>query len=184
MTVTADPFETVMEQVWAMLEANTTFSSLVLARNRVKYDVDNPKKSRVSRADKPEVRLIPVSIGPDGNEQVQRSSSSSAFMVLEMELQISTAEQRLVPANKTGRETVFRVLWEALRSTWAWHTYLGAAATLQWDVTTPKTFRVHRFSATAAEIGVLVDDLDRGAKGWSSLVSFEVAMNFGISVHE
>lgn len=183
MATADDPFTVVMAQTWAMLEANAGFTDLVLVGNRIKFDEDDPVKERVSSADKPEVRLIPLTLGPGDNiAQMNVAASNTSLIKFDMELQISTGQVRLVPPAKVGRENVFRVLWEAIRATYAADTYFKSV-TLTWgeDET---VFKVHRFRTLSASIGVLESDLTRGIEGWSALLAFEVTMNFGIAQHQ
>lgn len=180
MAVADDPFTAILEATWAMLEANDGFTSIVKVKNRIKFDMDDPIKQNVSTADKPEVRLVPTSVGPDAGAQVNMAASNVSLVVFGMELQIATGQQHLIDATIAGKENVLRVMWEAYRACWAWRTHYTS---MGWG-DPAESFKVHRLRAGTASIGVLVEDLNRGIDGWSSLLNLEVAMNFAINVHE
>ncbi len=176
-----DPFTAIINATWAMLEASSGFTDIVKVGNRIKYDDDDPIKNAVSTVDKPEVRIIPTSLVPDGrSDSLLVGASNTSLMVFGMELQISTGIQRLDDASIPGRENVARVLWESIRATWAHQTHY---VSMSWG-DPAKDFKVHGFKATAASIGVLIDDLTRGISGFSALLSMEVSLNLAISVHE
>lgn len=180
MPTADDPFTGLLITTWAMLEANAGFRNLVKVSNRIKFEKDDPIKAEVSTLDKPEVRIIPVSLDPTDSPQISQSASNLSMMTFSMQIQIATGMQRLDDASIAGRENVLRVTWETLRAIWAWPTHYTS---LTWG-TAETAFAVHRVIARAASIGVLIEDLDRGIAGWSSIIELEVAANFGITAHD
>ena len=182
MATGPDPFTACLTAAWDMFEANADLGSLVKVENRVKFDKDVAVKKHVSTGDKPEVRIIPVDITPEvGSNGIIQSTSSSAYFIYQLEVQIATGEGRLFEKGTTGlgRQTVLMVLWQLWRSCLNWRDYFDS---MTWGPTTI-AFGVHRVSLVTASIGVLQEDLDRDTQGWSSLSQLNIALNFGITAH-
>ncbi len=145
-----------------MLEDYSAFTAGVAAGNRVKFTSADraPAKDEVSSADLPEVRLVPTV----GTPHTERTSNSSS-VVKRWEVQVSTGDQRLDVA-------AFPLEWEVLRAMHDWRTRL---VTLEWA---GKKY-VKRCQCVESSVGVSNSDLDRGIRGWSTIMVLEVEMWFG-----
>ena len=88
---TVDPFTQVYKSLWAILEANSTFASLVKPGNRIKYDgtSENPEKFEAMYADMNEVEIYPM-----GRED-EVVSSAHYHITKVYEIRISTPSTRL-----------------------------------------------------------------------------------------
>ena len=164
-----NPIIQVYEALWQLLEADSDFTELVKAGNRVKYStVDGveprvkPVKEIMQDADLPEVRIVSVSAEP----HLQRTSNGSS-MQRTFSLQIATGDLRY-------SEKLWPVEWAALRALSRWAETLLA---LTWN---GKTF-VKLVRPGAISEGRAESDLNRGISGWSTIWAITVDMWFTTS---
>jgi hypothetical protein len=161
--VATDPFSMVYTALWEMMEARDAFKSLVLLKNRIKFDSEtdrDPIKTNVATADLPEVMLLTNGI----NEINLYDSSSGSMVVRQYSWMISTGDYRLT-------EFLLPVEFELFRGMLDWQTKLTA---LQWC---NREF-VKRCNYVAASEGFSDPEANRNIEGWSSLWQCEVEMHF------
>lgn len=165
MAVSTDPLSALYDALWAMLEAHSGLAALVRLNNRIKFSGASraPLKDEISTADLPEMRLIVAAVSP----HIERTSNSGSMLV-RLEVQIATGEQRFTEAGADGVGAgLLPVIWETLRALHGWQTEL---ASLTWN---SKAYVV-TCTPGVAEIGVNNLDLNRGIAGWSSVWACEV----------
>jgi len=147
-----------------MLEANSAFTDLVKAGNRIKFTGTNrdPIKREVASAGLPEVRIIMTGSTPHpGN------TSASSRDTVTFEVQVSSGDQRLDAVHLPLRWVIFRALAGA-------YTALG---TIEWN---SKAFVKNVLPQTVGD-GVSDADLNRGIQGWSAVWAVEIDCWFDTS---
>lgn len=181
-TQSTDPFSQVERALWTMLEAHEGFTDRVRSGNRVKFSGGNsrsPMKDEVSAADLPEVRIIPA-----GKVEQLEIDSTACHVAGTWQIQIATGDQRtdeagdLAGSDKAYGASVFPVQWEILRALQGWRTHIK---TLTWSGETFVT--AFKIGGPTSE-GTTDTDLNRGVKGWSSILSVTVFMHFAVSLME
>lgn len=168
MAKSTDPLTLVYDEVWAYLETKSAFTTLVRASNRIKFSGGSrtPQKDKVSTFDLPEIRLIPVAMS---FEDI-RNSSSTSFFTQTLEFSIATGDQRL-----TENDMIFETQFTLIRCL----VDVNAALKL---LTWPTTQRfIGNVQVQGSQIGTSEADLNRGIKGWSSLVQLEIEYYFQTS---
>ena len=158
---TADPFSKVYAAIWDMLESNAEFCRLVKEGNRIKFDGVNrdPIKGQITDSDFPEVRIVPT-----GGETNLENTSGSGSITKNFDIQVSTGDQRLP-------YRLFPVEWCILKASLSW-----------WEKIKSLTWQDQLFVRDARPVsiseGVSEADLNRGIKGWATVLSFTVEMQF------
>lgn len=158
-----DPFTQVHDAIWDILEANSAFTSLVSAGNRIKFsdtsNVKDPIKDSVLAADLPEVRVICEAI-----RHHLQATSSTTFAVAVWSIQVSSGDLRFQAA-------LFPVMWQIYRAMSTWK-----------DTFDTLTLNARAFTLPLkpqdARIGVNETELLRGVRGWASVWTSEVEMFF------
>ncbi|MEA3351192.1 MAG: hypothetical protein U9Q82_11260 [Chloroflexota bacterium] len=147
----ANPLTQVTDALWTLLEANTSFTDLVRAENRIKYDNRDPEKDEVAYSDYPLVRIRESST----HAHPRRASNMTTF-AKQYHIQIATGEQSYV--------SIHNVEWEIIRAFADWTTHLEA---LEWDVDASNFVKDCQL-LTAEQV---LDDqkLNRGIRGWSTV---------------
>jgi hypothetical protein len=160
MSVSDDPFSLTYDALVGMLQEHADLTALVKVGNMVSLSGTNraPFKAEVMAADLPELRLVPT-----GGVFQYHGPSGKCKFTKNFSLEIATGEQRITEAT-----SIYPVQWQAIRALAAWQTVFptvlhnGAAfltSLLAWDV----------------QEGVTNTDLNRGIKGWSTVLGCEVA---------
>lgn len=157
----SDPFTLVHNAIWTMLEANSGFTDLVPAGNRIRMSGDNraPDKDEMSDRDYPEVRIVPIK----GLSHLGRTSNGTSFEKF-WEIQVATGDQR-------PTEVLYPLEWEIFRAHATWETYLKP---LLWNA---------REFVNLARPWDLTESLknierNRSQKGWVTLWIYKVEMWF------
>jgi hypothetical protein len=157
-----NPFNMVLRELWAMLEAHPKFSRDVKEGNRIRFTHDanrDPQKATVQAADMPEVTIFPETL--DGN---LHSTSSTTRVTRRYTVMVATGDFRYT-------EFLGPVEWYILCALLHWRTRLTS---LQWA---GKNF-VKRVNAQSASQGVFNQQVNRNVTGWSALWRVEVEMHF------
>lgn len=157
----SDPFTTLYDALWSMLEAHTGFTDLVKVGNRVKFtgEVRDPVKPEINTADLPEVRLVPLG----GDPHLQRTSNGTSVRK-RFGIEITTGDKRVDAA-------LFPVEWEIFRAMSNWASVLTA---LTWN---SKTY-VKLCRPLSMTEGESNPELNRGISGWSLVWACEVELWF------
>lgn len=156
-----DPLSQVYDALWDLLEVHVPLTSLVKAGNRVKFSGTSrdPEKERVSTADLPEIRIIPLG----GTPHIQRTSNGSSW-VKRFAVILATGDKRV-------DVSLFPVEWEIYRAMAQWADTLTA---LTWN-DKPYIKLARPVSATE---GISDRDLQRGVEGWTAVWQCEVELWF------
>ncbi len=160
------PYSKVYDAIWALLEASPDFTALFPEGNRIKFnsaDDRAPIKQSVQTGDLPEVMLIVA-----GGELNLRNTSSTTKSVLNYQVVVNTGDFRL-------SEYVLPINWlvTCIANQWC-----SALTALTWRA---KTF-VKVVRITTNTIGESNEQRNRGIKGFSTLINFEVEMHFETAV--
>jgi hypothetical protein len=164
MAVT-NPLRLVHSAIWTMLEAESTFTSLVPTGNRIKYSGTAeraPDKDTLSGADVPEVRVLDTGFRP----HLQQTSSSSS-LTIEVQIQVTSGNQEF--------STLLDVQWAIYRAMKDWATHLKD--TIQWA--SKNCVTLCRPLAVRSTLGNKT--MDRGLKGWSAVWAGEIQLDFTTS---
>lgn len=157
-----NPFNMVLRELWAMLEAHPRFSRDVREGNRVKFTKDTDRgaqKPTVQAGDLPEVTIFPETL--DGN---LHATSSTSRITRRYTVQIATGDFRYT-------EFLGPLEWCVFVAMLAWRTRLTG---LEWR---GKGF-VKRVNASSGAQGVFNDRVNRNVDGWSAIWRVEVEMHF------
>jgi len=157
----SNPFTMVYEGLWTIAELNTNLLKYINYRNRIKYDDANEPKPNIADADLPELALINA-----GFDKI-KFDCNNAYITKIYTWAITTGNYIL----STPYDEVSFELFRALND---WEDTLHA---LSWE----SCNFVLNFRLVSAEEGTLMQDLERGIGGWSSLWSCEVDMSFPIA---
>lgn len=162
--MTDTPFAAVYSSIWNLVDDSTVLSLGVRKGNRIRFDTNdrNPLKQNVQDADLPELMLI--SEGFSGN---LNSSSSSTTIDERFAFYVSTGSfqytDKLAPLN-----------FELLRVLVRWKTI---SSTLLWK---DKTF-IKLVKLLDTGVGLFNEDQNRGLRGWSAIIRFQVTEHFKTS---
>lgn len=157
----ANPLNQVYEAFWTMLEADTDFSALIPAKNRIKlYGTNNryPYRDNVNEAGIPEVVVEPIKIEP----QIWTTSDKSK-VVATWVIRVATGDQRWT--------SLFNVMWDIYKALANWQATLQA---LTWN---SKAFVVS-CESVEAEQTVNNKDANRLIKGWATVWACTTEMWF------
>jgi len=158
MACTLDPFTTVIEQLWDLIEANTYLADHIKPGNRIKMSGRKqiPEKSNLQDGDLPQLVIVPT-----GGPARPHFTSSS----------VSLTEQfvfHLVTGNLTVDSILFPVKWELLKM-------LVTATSTNLDLD---------FVVNADLVDDMIEGFDnkqeenRGTAGWSLGLTLTVLMSF------
>lgn len=160
MSVT--PYSKVYDKIWELLESSDDFKNLFPEGNRIKFNTSNnraPHKQNVQSGDMPEVMLL-----VEGGELNLSNTSSTTKSVLNYILAINTGDWRL-------NEYVLPINWlvTCLAKQWC-----ATISTVTWrGVSFVKVVRI-----TTNTIGESNERRNRGIRGFSTLITFQVEMHF------
>ncbi|MCX5658580.1 MAG: hypothetical protein NTW19_02525 [Planctomycetota bacterium] len=151
---TTDPYTQVHDKLWELLTANADFVALVRAGNRVNLQGEDPepRRSNLQDADAPEVMLLQT-----GGTIDPWATGSSASLTETYRLTIATADVR-------PQKWLNRVKWAICRALAAGASNLGLS------------FVTH-VSCTGATDALDDKELNRGTRGWSSVLLIRVDMH-------
>jgi hypothetical protein len=155
-----NPISQVYAGIWTMLEANSDFTSLVRAGNRIKYVDGNmaATKQTLSDNDTPQVAVMPLGLSP----HLDKSSSTSYLGTLwSIELVSGTVKT----------ETLSQLDWAIYRAMADWRTHLSA---LTWN---SRTF-VSLFRPMKVDNDFELRRKLRVPEGWNALWTGECQMWF------
>jgi hypothetical protein len=147
-----DPWTQVINQLWALLEANEDFAALVKPSNRVKFTEQaeqNPIKNNIQDGDCPECLIEPTT-----SKERQAFTSVEAASEQSFSVQLTTLDMRLRKADKTGAENLRWLVWQILDN---------AGDTLGLDF-------VYKARLTTS-MTHYVDPVTRGTRGWVVFVT-------------
>lgn len=161
-----NPLTQVTDALWTMLEANSTFATLVPEPNRIKYDNRSPEKRAAQKADYPLVRIRESTAAA----HLYHTSNTSTF-VKRYTIEIATGEQSY---ESTGPNTgIHDVEWNVIRALADWPAQLTG---LVWDVD-DSTF-IKQCRLLTAEQTLDNPELNRRIRGWSTIWIGEVLFAF------
>ena len=155
-----NPLTQVTDAFWTMLEANTSFTALVAAGNRVKYDNRDPEKDQAMYADFPWVRIRET----PAQAHLYRTSNMSSF-TKQYFIQVATGEQAYT--------SIHAVEWQIIRSLADWPDHLRA---LNWDVDGSRF--VVECSLLTAEQMLDNKEVNMNIRGWSTVWACSVLFCF------
>jgi hypothetical protein len=142
-----DPWTQVINQLWALLEANVDFCTVVKPANRIKFTLtsqQNPIKENIQNSDTPEVLIEPTTSKEKVAHTNLGSESDQTFSI-----QLTTLDMRLRKSDKTGAEDLRWLLWQIINS---------AGDTLGLDF-------VYKARITTS-MSHFIDPITRGTRGW------------------
>jgi len=151
-----NPYQTVLDAIWAALEARASIQELVLRGNRHKYDDGAPPKEGVATADLPELRVLPVA-----GTFSPRVTNKDTEVTKQYSVQVITGSRDV--------SQVLELEFEVFRAMLALDFDV-----LEWEGE-PFVQNVRLTSATEGDVRV---DLNRGISGWVSIMTVEVQMMF------
>lgn len=148
---TIDPFTQIYDGIWTLLEAQSIFTNLVKAGNRIKYSGDRefPSKPTAQHADLPEAELIPA----EGVEEIS-FSSSHVRLQRDYHLILKTNSTRL-------NHKLFPLEWACLKILYS------GADTL--NLSFIKAFRL-----IGSDPNIYDQVISRGRPGWFSVLTINV----------
>lgn len=148
-----DPCTQVYNKLWSVLEANSEFTDLVKPGNRIKLigTDEDPIKQEVQKGDLPEVAIFPIG-GP--NQIIM--TSDNAKIERTFSLTITSGSLR---ANRY----LFPIEWVIFKI------FHNANNTLGLDF-------VVKCVLSPSEQMMDNEELNRGTKGWSSIINIDVEM--------
>jgi hypothetical protein len=159
----ADPFTLVFNELWSLAEASVPLTALVKPGNLIKYNKAqdrSPIKEEIAVADMPELLLTSV-----GTSDIKsHSSSCGSGITRQYQWLLTTGDFRI-------NFKLYPVQWALFAAVIAGE---SAIAALKWN---NKPF-VTRMMWSGLSEGLSNAELNRGIKGWSSLWTFQIEMNF------
>jgi hypothetical protein len=159
------PFTKVFDAIWNLFQADTNFTSMFAAGNRIKFNSETNRdviKQNVQTSDLPEVMLL-ASGGPIN----LNNTSNTTKVVQNYSLVVNTGDLRI--------NTYVNIInWLVLCDLKSWNTILTS---LLWR---GKHF-VKVVRVTQHTIGQSDESRNRGIHGWSTLWNIEVEMHLATS---
>lgn len=162
---TVDPFTQVYQSLWAILEANSTFASLVKPGNRIKYDgtSENPEKFEAMYADKNEAEIYPM-----GRDDF--ILSSSVYQIDKIyEIRITTPSTRLDTKLHPLAWKIMEIMRESADQNFA---SKAAAGGITFDMGYVKRCRLINYSPD----NTVWNELKRGVDGWVARMQVLITM--------
>lgn len=159
------PYSKVYDAIWALLEADAAFTNMFPAGNRIKFNdaTDRaPHKQRVQTADLPEVMLL-----VEGGELNVQNTSSTTKSIVNYVLAVNTGDWRL-------NEFILPINWLVTCQAKLWCSFIS-------NVTWRGQSYVKVVRITTNTIGESNEKRNRGIKGFSGLITFQVEMHFQTS---
>jgi hypothetical protein len=161
--VETDPFTLVFDKLWELAEASVPLAALVKPGNRIKFNKEGergPLKEAVAVADLPELVLTTT-----GTSAVNsHSSSCGSSITRQYSWLLSTGDYRFNYKLFPVQFALFAAIIDAEYE----------IQSLQWN---GNPFVLRCFWSALTE-GLSNAELNRGVKGWSSLWTFQIDMNF------
>lgn len=157
-----DPYTLVHDGLWAVLEANTDFTTLVPELNRIKFSGTNrsPIKDKIATADTPDVRIsMRVLTIREGG------ASNGEFDRVQFNIELATGDQRL-----TAR--AFPIVWAIRQALFAGDATLAA---IEFN---SKTNWISCAQPGNVDFGIANDAENRGIVGWAAIASVEIQLFF------
>ena len=156
----ANPLTQVTDAFWTLLEANSGFTDLVTAGNRVKLNNRDPEKDGALYSDYPWVQIRETG----AQAHLFHTSNMSSFQKMYY-IQIATGEQ--------AYPLVHDVEFEIIRAFADWPSVLLG---LVWDVDGEKF--VKKCSLLSSEQMLDSEEVNRGIRGWSTVWACSVFFGF------
>lgn len=167
-----DPFTWLLREMWALLEAKSTFTNAVAENNRIKLFGQNarrPEKDSMMEKDVPEVMIY-----PGGASYWNNRDSSGASINRMFSIQITSGD-RLVDTGK-----FYEVEWAISRAMYDYDSLLKKDYI---DPSTELTEQpVKRIDIPSAEEGLNDAELNRDLKGWTAVWQADVTMWFSYQI--
>jgi hypothetical protein len=158
-----DPFSLVLNLLWDLLEAKTSFTDDVQEANRIKvWDKRNPFKDSLAEASVPEVIIVPRAQSAWQNRNSGGCGFTKSFLIL-------------VSSGNQGIETIFPVEWGITKAMYDFET-TGLALTYGGEEF------VKDINITDGSDSLTDDELMKTLKGWSAIYTVSVLMHFSNTV--
>lgn len=155
-----DPYTTIYRMLWDLVENHKPLARLVKVENRLRFDQErDPVKTVIAEEDLPELRLM-----PQGSVSGFQITSSSTKIVQTLQWGVATGDLRLDFLS-------YPVVWELLRAMSKWS---AIRKNYTWNT---KVFII-RVWPVDHQVGMLDADMNRGIKGWSTLLTMNVETFF------
>lgn len=158
----SDPYTLVHDGLWAVLEDNTDFTTLVPELNRIKFSGTNrsPIKDKITTADTPDVRISMKML------TIRESGTSNGeFDRVQFNIELATGDQRL-----TAR--AFPIVWAIRQALFAGDDILNA---IEFNA---KTSWILCAEPGNVDFGIANDAENRGIVGWAAVASVEFQLFF------
>ena len=156
-----DPYTPIIEQLWAILNADPAFAKRVLPGNQILYTQDvNPRKTGVLQAGVPEVEILPGNVPENWAPQSENIETEPVFVIT-----VLTNDMRLAFKDATtGIWQGANVLrWIITRALCAMGDTLGISYVTEARVTTGMVLE-------------LESDKNRGHTGWALMITVKVRL--------
>ena len=166
----ADPFSTVHDGLWDLLEASSSFTSLVKEENRIKFTnsasgkvLRRPQKDALVESDVPEVMIYPGPTRFYERRACAGAQINKVFMIL------VTSGDRLLDTGK-----FFPVQWAITQALWVFDPLLL--------LTYEDEVFVRKLELLPTVEGLDESDQNRTLKGWSAVWQADIHMWFSNTV--
>lgn len=157
-----DPYTLAHDALWAVLEANSDFTTLVPSGNRIKFSGDDrhPIKDKITTADTPDVRITMrvLTVRETG-------ASNGEFDRIQFNIELATGDQRL-----TTR--AFPIIWAIRQAIFAGDAILSA---IEFN---SKTNWISCAEPGKVDFGISDDGEARGIVGWAAVETLELQLFF------
>lgn len=157
-----DPYTLAHDGLWAVLEDNTDFTTLVPSGNRIKFSGDDrrPIKDKITTADMPDVRISMrvLTVRETG-------TSNGEFDRVQFNIELATGDQRL-----TVR--AFPIIWAIRQAIFAGDAILKA---IEFN---SKTSWISCPQPGNVDFGIANDAEGRGIVGWAAVETVELQLFF------
>lgn len=151
-----DPLTQVYKSIWAILEDNSDFATMVKPGNRIKYfDKTLPAKREALFADMPEVEIVPLPM----EMNMPITNKHNQFMA-DYELIIRTGSNRLNFKLFPLEWLITKIFFSAADANF--HTKAEAAG-IVWNMTYVRSFRIINTDPSNDDV-----ELTRGKRSWCS----------------
>lgn len=154
-----DPFSQVHNALWVMVERNLAIEDYIPINNRIKYDSEQSRKDQISSADVPELALI-----VNGTREGKTTNSCQSSLIRTYTWIITSGEFTI---NRNYNPLCFEIY----------------RALIDWNSTLcPLTWKTHNFveyfQVSASTEGNMMEDIERGIRGWCCLWDCDVHFSF------
>jgi len=151
----ADPFTTIYNALWDLLESDTDFTSAVRTANRIKFTSSSrdPRKKALQDADAPYVEIAPS----DGNVEFYTTSEAHRFE-MQYDIRVFTGDLRV-------NQKLYPLIWTIVKA------LSNANDTLNLDY-------VQSVRVASLNVEEFDKDLNRGTSGWVFVIKVMVQCYF------